>query len=96
MVADEFWDHQSADPTGTTINKEIEIATVHINALNRDQDISIGASDYLPLNMLSMIHRRWGCISKEKLITKKLKTEPHRKGFVNKVCIVPVVHVCLT
>ena len=68
VVADEFWDHQSADPTGTTINKEIEIATVHINALNRDQDISIGASDYLPLNMLSMIHRRWGCISKEKLL----------------------------
>ena len=44
VIADDFWDYQSVDPTGTTINKEIEIATVHINALNQDRDISIGKS----------------------------------------------------
>ena len=70
VIADDFWDYQSVDPTGTTINKEIEIATVHINALNQDRDISIGAYDYLPLNILSMIHRRWGCIANLKSKTK--------------------------
>ena len=32
VIADDFWDYQSVDPTGTTINKEIEIDLKNVSA----------------------------------------------------------------